>query len=303
MWTVRNELEPRWNYIEAYDNHWIKNKMPKSFESDDTHFSIYSGLLVAMLPLIIALVGYVMYKQYEDRQQSFKNYRHIMHTSLLCQTIAYSLRCLDMASISYDKEIHISALQIKEDSYCSMSGSIQILFETFGYILLASYLFLLRSSVTNATADLGCLRIKLLCIAISLTLVAWLGILKGPKIGLESTLSCGVEYSSSFTEYTEILRQWQILLVPYLFWKSINLTKSVPGFIKSSFSYYALQVIFYVTFFAIRMTLCFILAVISIGTLQANDGYPSSKNETIKNLSLLLYSLEVLDLTYLVSMD
>jgi len=64
MWTVHNELEPRWNYIEAYDRHWVKNKMPKSFESDENHFSIYSGLLVAMLPLIIGLVSYVMYKQY-----------------------------------------------------------------------------------------------------------------------------------------------------------------------------------------------------------------------------------------------
>ena len=26
MWTVRNELEPRWNYITAYDKGWIKNQ-------------------------------------------------------------------------------------------------------------------------------------------------------------------------------------------------------------------------------------------------------------------------------------
>ena len=26
MWTVRNELEPRWNYIKSYDKGWIKNK-------------------------------------------------------------------------------------------------------------------------------------------------------------------------------------------------------------------------------------------------------------------------------------
>ena len=33
MWTVRNELEPRWNYIKSYDNGWIKNKMPKTPET------------------------------------------------------------------------------------------------------------------------------------------------------------------------------------------------------------------------------------------------------------------------------
>ena len=25
MWTVRNELEPRWSYVQAYDKGWIKN--------------------------------------------------------------------------------------------------------------------------------------------------------------------------------------------------------------------------------------------------------------------------------------
>ena len=28
MWTVRNELEPRWNYITSYDKGWIKNADP-----------------------------------------------------------------------------------------------------------------------------------------------------------------------------------------------------------------------------------------------------------------------------------
>ena len=26
FWTVRNELEPRWSYVQSYDNGWIKNK-------------------------------------------------------------------------------------------------------------------------------------------------------------------------------------------------------------------------------------------------------------------------------------
>jgi len=28
MWTVRNELEPRWSYVDSYDKGWIKNKTP-----------------------------------------------------------------------------------------------------------------------------------------------------------------------------------------------------------------------------------------------------------------------------------
>ena len=30
MWTVRNELEPRWNYVQSYDKGWIKNKSDKT---------------------------------------------------------------------------------------------------------------------------------------------------------------------------------------------------------------------------------------------------------------------------------
>ena len=105
---------------------------------------------------------------------------------------------------------------------------------------MATYLFLLRYSVAHATADLKCLRLKLTVFSIGMTFLCWLLILTGPKIQLESTLSCGVQYSPDFTEYTELARNWHIILVPYLLWKSVTLTRSVPGFIKQSFSYYAL---------------------------------------------------------------
>ena len=121
-----------------------------------------------------------------------------------------------------------------------MSGSIQILFETFGYINLATYLYLLRKSVANVTADLQLIRIKLFLFSFLTTILAWLCIFYGPKIGLESTLTCGVQFDSEFTYYTESVRNWQLLLVPYLVYKSIRLTNFVPGFIKKSFTYYAM---------------------------------------------------------------
>ena len=102
-------------------------------------------------------------------------------------------------------------------------------------------------------------------------ILAYTIILVGPQIGLESTLSCGVQYSPDFTTYTEMARNWQIIIVPYLLYKSLTLTQSVPGFIKKSFSYYSLQVIVYVAIFATRMTVSFILQFWSITTLQSND--------------------------------
>lgn len=33
IWTFRNELEPRWSYLEAYDAGWLK---PKVDEEDKT---------------------------------------------------------------------------------------------------------------------------------------------------------------------------------------------------------------------------------------------------------------------------
>ena len=42
MWTFRNELEPRWNYITAYDNGWIKNggrqQSPVEIEPANTQY-------------------------------------------------------------------------------------------------------------------------------------------------------------------------------------------------------------------------------------------------------------------------
>lgn len=201
-----------------------------------------------------------------------------MHISLVCQTIAYVLRSIDMMTISLNSEEEsqksFSELSEEERVHCQISGSLQILFETFGYINLATYLFLLRHSVAHATADHKCVRIKLTVFSVGISILCWLCILAGPKIQLESTLSCGVQYSADFTEYTELARNWQIILVPYLLWKSVSLTKSVPGFIKQSFSYYALQVIFYVAVFAVRMTISFSLQFASVSVLEANKGQP-----------------------------
>lgn len=225
-----------------------------------------------------------------------------MHVSLMCQTVAYVGRWTDLVTIdSQDKTFE--ELQMENAQYCKFSGSLQIIFETFGYVNLASYLFLLRHSVSNATADLSGLRLKLFLSCLGITLVAWLCILAGPKIGLESTLSCGVQFSSDFTEYTELARNLHIFLVPYLLWKSLRLTDSVPGFIKQSFSYYTLQVVFYIGVFAVRMTVSFLLQFASVSILVANDGELQAGNVAIKNINLLMYTVEVLVMTYMISLD
>jgi len=60
----------------------------------------------------------------------------------------------------------------------------------------------------------------------------------GPGIGIESTETCGVAYSPEFTYYTELLRSWPILLVPYMVHKCFRLTLNIPGFVMGSFLYY-----------------------------------------------------------------
>ena len=184
-----------------------------------------------------------------------------------------------------------------------MSGSIQILFETFGYINLATYLYLLRKSVANVTADLQLIRIKLFLISFLTTILAWLCIFYGPKIGLESTLTCGVQFDSEFTYYTEFVRNWQLLLVPYLVYKSIILTHFVPGFIKKSFTYYAMQVVFYTAFFTVRTIISFVLQLFSVSLTIENDLRIEQVNTEIKNYKLLNYTLEVLALIGLISLN
>ena len=86
-----------------------------------------------------------------------------MHISMMSQTIAYIGRCSDMAFIQVSQGAGTDFANVSDEysGYCAISAQVQILFETFGYINMASYLFLLRHSVTNATANLTCLRIKL----------------------------------------------------------------------------------------------------------------------------------------------
>jgi hypothetical protein len=66
----------------------------------------------------------------------------------------------------------------------------------------------------------------------------YLAFRNGPGIGIESTQTCGVEYSTDFTYYTELLRSWPILLVPYMVHKCLRLTLNIPGFVIGSFLYY-----------------------------------------------------------------
>ena len=169
---------------------------------------IFGYFLAAMLPATLLLQAYVFRQQLRDKKDTFKNYRHFMHVSMFCQTVAYVGRWTDLAYIQVEEGEEFGEVEARYSGYCKVSGSIQILFETFGYIMLASYLFLLRQSVSHATADLSCLRIKLLGGGLTITFLAWIIILTGPKIDLESTLACGVQYSPDFTEYTELARNW-----------------------------------------------------------------------------------------------
>ena len=41
----------------------------------------------------------MLFRSWHDRKNAFKNYRHFMHISLLCQTIAYAGRFADMRNI------------------------------------------------------------------------------------------------------------------------------------------------------------------------------------------------------------
>jgi len=35
MWTARNQLEPRWNYLTSYDKGWIKNKSTATAQAQE----------------------------------------------------------------------------------------------------------------------------------------------------------------------------------------------------------------------------------------------------------------------------
>ena len=45
---------------------------------------VFETILIALLPVTIGLEIFVFYKQWQDRKNNFKNYRHFMHISLMC---------------------------------------------------------------------------------------------------------------------------------------------------------------------------------------------------------------------------
>ena len=61
---------------------------------------IFKALLLGALPVTLCLEAYLLHRQWKDYKTSFKNYRHYMHISLICQTIAYVGRSIDMATIN-----------------------------------------------------------------------------------------------------------------------------------------------------------------------------------------------------------
>ena len=91
--------------------------------------------------------------------------------------------------------------------------------------------------------------------------------------------------------------------MPYLVYRSLRLTMNVPGFIQQSFSYYSLQIITYIMFFSIRMVFSFILQMVSISVRIQSDDKPQMLNIDIRDLDLLLRTIDLLVLATLISMD
>ena len=61
---------------------------------------IFTAILLLLFPVVLALEICLFVKQWNDRKNSLKNYRHFMHISLMCQSVAYMGRCADMLVIN-----------------------------------------------------------------------------------------------------------------------------------------------------------------------------------------------------------
>ena len=149
-------------------------------------------------------------------------------------------------------------------SYCQFSGGSQIFFEAFAYLNFFTYLVILRKSVADTTINFEKERIK--CFAFSLTLSIVILLFFGIKIkiGVNSTVECGIMFREN-SPYIELLRNWQIILVPFIAWKCIGLTKNLPGFVLlGSFTYYKNQISLYISIFSIRMCASLLIQIASI---------------------------------------
>jgi len=142
----------------------------------------------------------------------------------------------------------------------------------------------------------------LVTFALTLTLMAL--VLLGPKIGVNSYLTCGVTYDDDFTQYTEVAANLTFLLiVPWLLYKSFILTNGIAEFIQQSFSYYSEQLVTYVVIFSARIIFTFVLQVFSIAARDANHEAPTDTNLMIREADIYLCATEVSLLALLISLN
>ena len=73
-----------------------------------------------------------------------KNFRYLLHVSLVCQATGLGIETADSLRIN-EQSAH---------SECFISGSLEIILRTFGYVSLTQYLRILRYSATHPTANL-----------------------------------------------------------------------------------------------------------------------------------------------------
>ena len=216
-------------------------------------------------------------------------------------TVAYAFRISDRAVILENYEETGSLPEFEE--YCRKSGSIQIFLESVAYVNLVIYIWLLRYSARHPTANMAKLRIQTYILILLISSCVWAFIFFGTGVGVETSLTCGVKFDAYLTEYTELFRNWPILLVPYLLYRSFTLTQNLPGFIEQSFSYYALQVITYVLFFSGRMVLSFILQFTSVTLYVKHGNQANMSNIMIGVFEFSLHSCELGILMAIISMD
>jgi hypothetical protein len=103
----------------------------------------------------------------------------------------------------------------------------------------------------------------------------------------------GRHQSDDDKSYIELLASWPLILVPYMIYRCHRTTETVPIFVLKSLCYYVQQVQLYIYVFTFRMFLTFGLTFWMI----------FSQNETINEYIKLLYLVELLILTLVISLS
>ena len=134
----------------------------------------------------------VLFFQFKNRKEAFKNFRFRLHLSLIVFTISYAMKIYDMSMIVEDFKVNGDTLNFEH--YCGTAGSIHIFLESIMYVNLVVYIWILRFKSRHPTVNQSKLRLMTYSRIFLFSTGIWAFFYYGAGVGVDTSLTCGIKF-------------------------------------------------------------------------------------------------------------